>query len=106
MRTKDGSPCRAACALVASPRPIIHQSRVYPRLAYLMRKSARADLRGSLRSLARQDDGTWIGLNGTCSSIAAGRSYQGMQKPWQEGQPLILISRRGCHIQAGQADQD
>src|SRR5690348_13112496 len=51
--SKDDGPCGAACSLAARPRPIIHQSRVYPRLAYLMRKSARADLRGSLRSRLR-----------------------------------------------------
>ena len=39
--------------LLAPPRPIIHRSRVYPRSAYLVRKSAKADLRGSLRSRLR-----------------------------------------------------
>jgi len=51
--SKGDGPSRAACDVAAPRWPITHRSRVYPRSAFWVRKSTRADLRGSLRSHLR-----------------------------------------------------
>ncbi len=51
--SKGDGPYDAACEVAATLRPATHRSRVYPRSAFSVRKSATADLRGSLRSRLR-----------------------------------------------------